>query len=305
MSLNPAMSGDMDVEYRFAANQRTQWRSVTSNPYSTFSISAESAGTFKKPDLGTSLYIMNDVAGDGALNTFAVNLGASYGLALNLDSSSYLRGGLQLGFTQRSIDFDGLRFDEQYNGLIYDSGLSNQENFSKDNVSHLNSNLGLTFSHQIDDRDSYMLGVSLFNLNAPEVAFLDGATVNLDQRLNLHGEYVKMIADDWDVMPAAQAMWQGTYQEYLLGARFRHIWRDDYTGLRRGYIGGFARPQDGAYVMLGMDYDQWKVGLSYDLNFSPLEVASLNRGGLELSAIYMLDVFNEIRKKHRACPAWL
>ena len=116
MSLNPAMTGDMDVEYRFAANQRTQWKSVTSNPYSTFSISAESAGTFDLASLGTSLYILNDKAGDGTLNTFALNLGTSYGLALNLDSSSYLRGGIQLGFTQRSIDFSGFRFDEQYNG---------------------------------------------------------------------------------------------------------------------------------------------------------------------------------------------
>ena len=40
LNLNPANTGMFDGDFRFAANQRTQWRSVTV-PFSTFSLSAD------------------------------------------------------------------------------------------------------------------------------------------------------------------------------------------------------------------------------------------------------------------------
>lgn len=305
MSLNPAMIGDFGPEYRFAGNYRDQWRSVTDNPFTTFSIGAESNGQIGPKGLGTGVYIMNDQAGDGQLTNLTVDLGAAHSFSLNADSSATLRFGARIGFGQRTLDYTGLRFDQQYTGQVYDATLDPNEDLSGDKVTYANVHLGVRLRTTGSQGRSTEVGLAGFNLTAPDVSFRDDAAVPLDRRLTLHTEVVRPLGQKWHLMPSGQVMLQGEYREVVLGARFRHTWRDDDIGLRRAWIGGFGRLEDAAFLTLGVDYDAWTFGLSYDINFSSLQVASNNRGGIELGAIYLLDIFNETRKRHRACPAWI
>jgi len=224
---------------------------------------------------------------------------------MNVDSSSTLRLGAQIGFTQKRLDYRDLQFDRQYNGQVFDPGLSNQENISNVRVAHPDVNLGVQFIREGRTRRKLRAGLSLFNMTTPDESFGSSTPSPLDLRLLAHTEVIFPITDDWDAMPAAQVMSQGTYKEILLGSRFRYNWRDDAIGTRRAWIGGFARLADGAFVTVGADYDAWQFGLSYDINLSQLDIASNRRGGFELSVIYILDIFSEKRKRHRACPAWL
>ena len=64
--------------------------------------------------------------------------------------------------------------------------------------------------------------------------------------------------------------------------------------------------QDAGIVKIGLDYQNVNIGMSYDINFSRLYVASQGRGGLELSLIY---IFNKPRKYelpiHQHCPVFM
>jgi len=302
--LNPANTGLIDRgELRFTGLQRTQWKSV-SKPFNSFNVSGDIEGPFKKENLGLGLSLMNDMAGDSRFRTFSVQGLVASGLQIG-DSDQHIRGGIQIGFTQKSIDDRDLKYDAQYNGSLYDPSASTMEPGAFNKVSHLDLAMGLAYIKSSSDRNYTKIGFSLFNVTNPDVSFQNNSSIKLDPRFNAHAELSFGLSDDLDLVPAVQFMKQGTYSELLLGTRFRYVLRDDVMALRRLYVGAFGRLQDAAYVQVGMDYDQWTVGLSYDFNLSSLEVASRNRGGLEIAVIYVVDLFREVRAPHRKCPVYL
>lgn len=302
--LNPANTGSIQRgELRINALQRTQWKSVT-KPFNSFFLSGDIEGPFKKKNLGLGLTLLNDIAGDSRFKTFSVQALIASGLQIG-DGGQELRGGIQIGFTQQSLDAADLQYGAQYTGSIFDPQASSQElgNFNK--VSHLDIGGGLEYIREKNDRNYQRIGISLYNLTAPAVGFIKDSPAKLDPRINAQIELSAKLSDDFDIVPSFQFMSQGTYKELLIGTRFRYVLRDDVMAFRRLYIGGFGRLKDAAYVQVGMDYDRWTFGLSYDVNLSSLEVASNNRGGLEIAVIYVIDLFREVREPHRKCPVYL
>ena len=79
------------------------------------------------------------------------------------------------------------------------------------------------------------------------------------------------------------------------------------TGIVIGtFFGGlYYRTRDAGYIVAGMDYDNWRVGLSYDLNISDLRPASNGRGGLEISVVYIMRKIQPPALKYKYCPDYL
>lgn len=300
LSTNPALTGVFSGDYRLSGVHRTQWRSVTA-PFSTFQLTADANDFKKKKGLGLGLRIFNDRAGDSKFNTFSISAAISKSSPLNETGDLTLHSGVQIGFTQKRIDYSSLRFDQQFNGLAYDGSLDNGELGRRDKVSHADVHVGLLVRRELALGRTWSIGVSAWNLNTPDVSFKDDVSVYLRQRLAIHGDYSIAIDDTWDVAPGARLMLQGPYQEILAGGRLRYTWSYDALSKRRVYIGGFSRLRDGAFIAAGLERDEWIIGLSYDINLSPLEVASRNRGAYEVTAIYIFDVFNETRVLHKKC----
>lgn len=100
-------------------------------------------------------------------------------------------------------------------------------------------------------------------------------------------------------------MSQGTFKELIFGAAAKYILLDERGVYRALYFGGWYRNKDAGFVSVGMDYDSWNVGVSYDINISNLTPASNMKGGLEISVIYILRQFKPDRIKHRICPDYI
>ena len=67
------------------------------------------------------------------------------------------------------------------------------------------------------------------------------------------------------------------------------------------FAGVYFRAVDSGDLILGLRYDDWKVGVSYDVNYSGLVPASRYRGGVELAVIYIIPTGIE-RPKYKVCP---
>ena len=93
---NPATTGLFDGEYRIHAQQRSQWGSV-SVPFTSTSLGMD----MSLNGVGLGGQLLLDNAGTSSLNTTQFNLTGAYQLAT-------WRGGIQLGFAQRSIDYSNL-----------------------------------------------------------------------------------------------------------------------------------------------------------------------------------------------------
>jgi type IX secretion system PorP/SprF family membrane protein len=304
VNLNPANTGNFEGEYRLNANQRTQWKSVTT-PYSTFALAADANNFLSKKNVGVSLGIMNDVAGDSKLNTLQFTIGGSYKINLKNDSSQTITVGIQTGYTQKKINFNNLSFDNQFDGFLYNPQLSINENFTTNKKSYANANIGAVYKKEISYRKNIQVGISLHNVNKPQQSFNSDKNVRLDNRVTLYTSAEIYLKEKWDLLPSFLFMDQGAHTEIILGAMAKHILNNNTPFNRAIYAGYYGRVKDAGYILGAIDYDAWKVGLSYDINFSKLENASRNRGGFEISVIYILQNLKNKIALHKLCPNFI
>lgn len=304
INLNPAQTGQFVGDYRFIGNYRTQWSSVTV-PYNTFSFGADARNFLPQKNYAGGIQINQDQAGDSRFKTFQANVSGSYLMPINDDSTENLSFGLQTGVTNKNISYDPLYFDVQYDGYAYDPNLSTQESFARSSKTYLNLNTGIAYFKEIEKRKKIGGGIALFNITKPNQSFYNESTVRLDRRLLLHANAEWKVSDKINVLPSLQFMVQGKYSEFNFGGSAKYI-LTDFIGLYRTvWLGMFYRNKDAGFITAGMDYDNWKVGISYDINTSSLVPASRRRGGLELAVIYIINKTPFKRIQHRICPDYI
>ena len=297
---SPGNIGVFDGDYRVAGVYRQQWRSVT-KPYSTFGIGGDARNFLGKQGLGAGAWLFNDRAGDSRLNTFHFSIGGSWTQRFGEGEEQSLTGGLQLGITSLSLDQSDLSFDAQYNGFYYDPALDTGEGFDRDAMTHPDVHLGVVYRYEPAPRQAIQLGLGLFNLTTPDIGFLGEPGVPLDMRTAFHVLTQFPAGEKVDVLPMAQYMAQGTFREFIIGGQARIIQFEQY-GLRRAIrFGAYYRAADAGYLLAGFDYDAWDFGISYDINLSDLVPASHGRGGIELTAIWIMRK-NPPLPRYKACP---
>ena len=304
LTLSPGATGHFNGDYRIAANHRTQWRSVTI-PYQTFGGSFDMRNSFNVRNLGTGIAIYNDKAGDSEFSTLMVNLSGSYTFSISKDSLHYLTGGIQAGVSQRTINYNKLYFDNQFNGIRYDPNLSNGESFVREGYLKMNLNSGLAWTFIPKQRSRIMVGLTVFNLSKPKQTFYNDPSIKLDRRLALFGSAQIPAAEKIDILPSIHIMSQGKYKEYIGGSNLRYVLQNEFWKYRAIYAGAFLRARDAGYIVVGMEYNDLNVGISYDINTSGLRPASNKRGGLELSLIYIFRKFEQFNTRHKACPTYI
>lgn len=300
MATAPANIGQFDGAYRFSGVFRQQWRSVT-KPYRTFGLGGDAKDVKGIEGLGLGAWLFNDRAGDSRLNTFRLNVGGSYTKHIDAAKQHSLTAGLQTGFTAISINYSDLYFDAQYNGFYYDPSLSNNETFARDGLTHFDLHAGLAYHYVMAKRKRIDAGLSFYNLTTPSIGFMGGPGSPLDVRTAMNAVGQVPVATKVDLLPMVQWMGQGKFREFILGGSVRFI-QSEMMGLRRAvHVGGYWRWADAGYLFAGVEYDDWDIGISYDFNVSELVPASRNRGGIELTAIYIMGRTFTL-PRYKACP---
>lgn len=299
---NPGNAGNFNGDYRFVANYRDQWRSVTV-PFTTLSLSADGK-LDKHKNLGYGILFFHDVVGDGSLRTIEVQGNVSYLLKLSKDSTHTLRTGINLGMNHRQLNFDKLYFNNQYDGVQYNPSLSSNEVLSNDRKTNFSVGIGVVYQYYINKRFNIIAGVGSYNLNKPNQGFYNDVILR-DIRTNIFAKGIYKIGFDWDIVPSINLSFQGKYNEIIFGSSVKYTLINRLGEYRALYAGGWFRNKDAGYISAGMDYQSWFVGLSYDINFSKLVPASRARGGFEIAVRYILHRFKPKKIVHRICPDYI
>ncbi|MCC6600089.1 MAG: PorP/SprF family type IX secretion system membrane protein [Crocinitomicaceae bacterium] len=302
-NLNPGLTGQFKGLYRIIANQRTQWRSVTI-PYSTFGLSADTPRALG-PNFGAGLSVFLDKAGDSRLSTTVVNISIAKSIDIREDKSAQLVPGIMIGITSMKIDYSKLNYDNQWNGITYDPSIDPDEKFSRNSRAYLNLNLGASYIQRWKNNRELIAGASLYNLSAPKQSFFNDGYVRLDPRLNLHGLYRFELNKDWQMAPSILFISQGKYKEVDIGGQAYYVFQKESWMYRAAYFGAYGRAGDAGFLVAGMKYDNWDVGLSYDINTSNLRPASNAKGGFEISVIYIVPPLPEAGKLRKICQDYI
>lgn len=305
-NLSPAQTGLFDGDWRLNGNIRSQWASVPV-PYKTFSIAADTRLKTKlKNDVpAAGLQINADQAGDSKFTTVQVMLSGAYVKKLNKDSTHFLSLAIQPGFTTRSFNLNALSFDTQYNGDAYDKSFSSQESFSRTRITYMEIGAGLGYLWRKSNRQLINIGFSALHLNTPKQSFFNEEGVRLDIKTNMSGLAEFPIAEKVDLIPTFLYQQQGTFTECVVGG-FGKYYLKPIDGITTAIsLGAFYRLKDAVVLAAGMDYKNYTVGISYDVNTSKLIAATNQRGGFELSIIYIFKKAIPFIAKKRVCPIFM
>ena len=294
--LNPALTGVMDGDFRLHAQYRTQWKSVNFKPYT--SILASFDMPIKKWSFG--LQISNFRAGFGNFNVIQGLLSTSYNTAIDKRKNHFLSFGVQAGAMQKSLEYQLLSFNNQYNfsnGGEFDQTLVSGENFGAQSVvvPSVNASAIYYFAKQ-KSRLNPFVGFSAFNLlNSKESLF--GQDNRLLFRYYVHIGTRVNITELLYVIPKVLIMNQGKFNEQTYAAELGYYLKGSEMYLLGGII---YRSKDALVATLGVKKDAFIVKVGYDFNLSSLTSSSSGRGGLELSLTYTHKKKNSVSDK--ICP---
>ena len=307
------MTGVHRGDIRFSGNYRNQWQNVPVN-YMTFAGAVDMKFLNKDTPNGFfagGLVFDYDRAGDSKLSWAKLGLNGSYTRGLNL--KNFLTFGAQLGLNQRSFKLDDLRFDNQFDGELFNPTLATGENFNSTSLGFVDFSAGVNYHWQArtpytvrekkGDRNRFDLGIALFHLNAPNVGFYDQEDHKLQQRLSIYTKGVFAIANKLDLVLMGLYQDQNPHQELVLGAAGRiHLKLDDYgnhdyeTAVQLGVYYRVSKELNNGFrgdalaPTLEIHYGPWLIGVNYDFTVSSFSTNTINglRGAPEISVIHII-----------------
>jgi type IX secretion system PorP/SprF family membrane protein len=295
--MNPAQAGSQN-QYRAIFNYKNQWSSIT-QPYTTanFSYDQRLGKTANTAISALGLNVAQDRSGSPQIKTFLASI--TYACHIKTSEKSRLGVGLYAGLLQRSISYEGLQWMNQYDGKKYDPALASKE--PEGGVTLMRPDVGFGLHYEYSKSEKYMTGndhrkfnggISVFHVNKPLYSFY-GSAEKLYMKAGAYATAELGLANsDISLVPGAYYFIQGPAKEMLLGMLAQYQLKADskYTGYVQGSsisFGGYYRGKDAAIAMALFKFQQYAIGLSYDVNVSKLKTASNGRGGFEISLRYV------------------
>ena len=298
---NPGATGNFFGSQRAVINYKDQWSSIA-NPYKTFALAFDMhlfEHKWTKGLLGVGITAINDVAGDTKMGTTQANFSVAY--RAKLSGKHSLSTGLQGGIAQRKIDSGVFRWGNQDDGVNgFDPTLPSGETYTPENFTYGDFGAGMIWNYESaktnstsNDGFSANLGASVSHINQPKGAFYDGSEEKLFLKSVVHGSIFYGIKNtNIGIKPDFLYQKQGPLQEFIVGlmARYKIGEESKYTGFKKGTaisFGGYYRSNDAFVPAVFLEYAQFAIGFSYDVNVSGLTSASKGQGGVEISLRYI------------------
>ncbi len=304
LTLNPALTGNMDGTYRIGLNYTNQWAAITSPfVYSTPSIWADVTvfrGKYSGNSLGMGLYVMDDKAGDGRLSTLNVMYSLAYHQTIDATGNFHISAGIQGGIMQRRIDQSKLYFANQFTGSGFDNNILSNENIEP---THLNADIaaGGAFSGMLSDYSRISFGFAVLHLARPQDSF-EGDDWRYYMSYNAHAEGTFGLQNKVYLFPAAYYHIQGPETEVEAGTAIGYNFSPNKRKVGTiFYVGGFYRLNDAAVATAGFLLKGLQCGLSYDITTSSLNTANAGNGAFEIALKYGNTVVKHKMKK-AYCP---
>jgi len=304
LNLNPGLTGVFNADYRAALNLRSQWSVNDLVKYQTVAFNGDMKFTPRNPDArgfwAAGLLFNYDQAGDSRLNLAHLGLAGSYTYALTRNHLLTL-GGI-VGYAQRRFHTEDLMWDDNWDGNGFDPNAVITEDLSNTSNGFLDLSAGVNYRFQKSNRSYMNLGVGMFHLNEPEQQFFtQSSTEVLPSRLAISMSSSIRLLPILDLMLHGLIQYQGDYEELNLGGYGRiHINRD--RGKEFALLLGLGgRLNDAWAPKIAVQYRNWHVGVSYDVNQSDFNLSTRKRGGPEISVIYYRTTVKPL-PEFKNCP---
>lgn len=293
--LNPAQAG-VHHDFRGVANYRDQWSSVGGNGFKTIGVSSDFS-LLKEAGrpfwMGSGISVYNDKAGVGQLSTLRADL--SFAACVPSGKNVY-SGGLQLGYSQKSVYMGDFSWDSQFNGFVYDAALPTMEYYNNPSFGFFTMGAGANWyysrtEHYMTSNDELKanMGFSIQHFNSPRQSFKDLTNENLFTKWMFYGNYsVGLHGKSICFLPSYYFYFQGPSRAWMIGNLVKYIVTEasHFTHIKKACaiaVGGSYRSGDALMLQSLFEYDRYAIGFAYDMTTSRLKTANNTFGGFELN----------------------
>lgn len=281
LTLNPAMAGYFKNDYRFSANFRQQWWSVGA-PFSTGTASFDTKLAQTKVKEGdifaAGIMGLYDQSLSGGFKSVNAGISIAYHKALDEGAINKLAAGFQFTYCSRTINFNKLDFANQFNGSGFDTHIPNFETFGVYQNNYIDINSGLLFTHQ-DEAVEFYAGGSVYHLGRPDVSFQKNEKYRLPMRYTIHAGSRFTLGNGGELFLSGLYMRQAEATEKTMGIAYGHALNDE----TKIYAGSWYRIDDAILPYIGVSYNGFDFGISYDVINSSMKNFSSKNGSVELS----------------------
>ena len=330
LTLNPATTGVMSCKMRVSAIYRNQWTSAMGgNAFNTFGLGVEgkfNVGAYDYAGVGLSVWA--DRAGASAFTSIQASLSGSYlkKIGGRLANEHYLVAGGQIGFIQRSIQTQNLRWGSQWDGTSFTPALGSNEDFIGLNTNpKFDMSAGLLWFSSLDkeNKSNFYAGIGFQHLTRVDVSFFQNAATITEEnpaellytRFTIHGGGEARLARRLALVPNAAVMLQGPSAQLNVGTGVKFDFSKRARSSQAFTIGAYVRGSnivvgdeeragfavDAIIALIRLRFDNSAIGLSYDINVSQLSGATNGNGAFELS--YVWTMCNG-RGRRLGCPTF-
>ena len=299
LQLNPALTGLINGNYRLNMNYRDQWNKLDGNNFRTTAVSGDM--NFKSPvkafqhDLiGIGASILADRSSGFDMNNTELAFNTAYHKSTG--KNQFLSLGFKAGLMQRNVNFENLRFEDQY---IEGSGYSRttREFLPENNFSAFDLAIGLHYTWTGSHDQGFTIGMAVHHLTSPDFSFFNLSLPSGIELLkhplyglkSIHASGSFRLSESQIVIPRMWILSQGPDFQLNLGALLKiPLDRDGYKNFN---VGGFLRSvknstgllPESLIPMLGLELGNVNFGLSYDANLRKIASSYFKQSIFELS----------------------
>lgn len=305
---NPALAGIFNGDVRVTAAFRSQWQSVTV-PFRTMGLGVE----YKKPmnrntnDFFTfGFQVTNDIAGDSRLRRTQVLPVFNFHKSLDSEKDTYLSAAVMGGPVMQRFDPSQLSFDDQFVNGAYSPANPTKQVFTTTGTTYWDAAVGLNFSSVAGADTRYYVAVGLFHFTKPKVAFQKEYDIVLNPKYVVNAGLSKPISPANKLTLYADYFMQGGARQVQGGLILSHDFIEAAENQKIAFSAGlFYRWNDALMPVIKLDYNQFGIGINYDVNISKLKSASQFRGAYEVTLSYKAfrNNYNSSADKVR-CPGF-
>ena len=294
--LNPGMAGVMDGDVRLSGIYRNQWNSVMM-PFKTEGFSADIATPV---NLNVGVDFMNQSAGDGGYRYVTASLTIAYAVRFGTGKSQMITMGMRGGLLNRRFDPSKFQSGDQWDAVIgYNPAIISPDIISKSGASVLDLGVGLSyFDARRNQAVNLFGGGAVFHLTRPEDTFINNSVKeSLPMRITVHGGARINVNERVSITPHGIIMKQGNAKEFMAGL-FGRFNVTEQTDL---FAGVNYRFKDAVSPFIGVSFNNFVLGASYDVNNSELGKAVTGTNSFEISLSYLVKKDRE-SLRYLSCP---
>jgi type IX secretion system PorP/SprF family membrane protein len=293
-------------DYRVGLNYRNQWAAVPV-PYNTISAFADckiySKSENNRPKwLGAGLALFSDKAGDGNLALLKVQGQLAYHLGLS--DFTMLSLGVSGAYVQRSVNYDAVTFDAQWDGEKFNPAYANGEKLGIVKTNYYTVDAGVNLAIFPNENLYIKLGGGVANINQPRETFYKNGNNTLKYRPAACVDAVIKTGSVLIINPSGYYATQNGASELVVGSLFRTKLGENQNHMPTQLILGiFDRIGDAGIGVAGLQVGSIQFMVNYDFTMSELTPYNSAYGALEFSLIYTGKYYkNEGIKRTYMCP---